>query len=85
MNDGTMIPRMDPGEATMSGGEFARRLGVHRNTVLYWRRQGILLTAKQGHNGRPLYTEAQVEEYFRVIRERQEAEGARAAELRRAR
>lgn len=46
----------------LTSGDIARRMGVHRNTVLYWQRQGIIVPAVVSPSGRGYYTEEQVKE-----------------------
>lgn len=48
----------------LTSGDIARRLGVHRNTVLYWQRQGIITPEFVAPSGRSYYTEAQVQEWI---------------------
>lgn len=44
--------------------EFAKRIGVHPQTVRQWDKTGVLLPHHKTPSGRRLYSEQQVEEYF---------------------
>lgn len=45
--------------------EFARRIGVHPQTVRSWDNTGALSAHHKTPSGRRLYSEEQVEEYFK--------------------
>lgn len=49
----------------LKSGEFARRIGVSRTTLWNYEKRGILKAALITPTGYKLYTEDQVEEYFR--------------------
>lgn len=62
-----MIPvleRKHLNENCLSTGQFAKRLGVHPNTVRYWRKQGMLTPVAQTLGGHFFYDESQVRDYF---------------------
>jgi excisionase family DNA binding protein len=44
--------------------EFAKRIGVHPQTVRLWDKTGVLLPHHKTPSGRRLYSEEQVKEYF---------------------
>ena len=44
--------------------EFAKRIGVHPQTVRLWDKTGVLLPHHKTPSGRRLYSEKQVKEYF---------------------
>lgn len=44
--------------------EFAKRIGVHPQTVRQWDNTGVLLPHHKTPSGRRLYSEDQVKEYF---------------------
>lgn len=44
--------------------EFAKKIGVHPQTVRSWDKQGVLRPHHKTPSGRRLYTEDQVDEYF---------------------
>ncbi len=44
--------------------EFAKRIGVHPQTVRAWDKAGVLRPHHRTPSGRRQYSEAQVEEYF---------------------
>ena len=48
----------------MTVDEFARRIGVHPQTVRQWDKTGVLVPHHKTPSGRRLYTEDQVKEYF---------------------
>lgn len=48
----------------MTVDEFAKKIGVHPQTVRMWDRTGALVPHHKTPSGRRLYTEEQVEEYF---------------------
>lgn len=45
--------------------QFARRIGVHPQTVRKWDNTGVLKAHHKTPSGRRLYTEEQVSEYFK--------------------
>ncbi len=45
--------------------EFAKLIGVHPQTVRTWDKAGVLCPHHKTPSGRRLYTEEQVEEYFK--------------------
>jgi excisionase family DNA binding protein len=45
--------------------EFAKRIGVHPQTVRTWDNTGVLVAHHRTPKGRRLYSEEQVEEYFK--------------------
>lgn len=48
----------------LSGPEFARRIGIHIQTVRYWDRTGKLTAHHKTPGGRRFYTEEQVEQFL---------------------
>lgn len=44
--------------------EFAKRIGVHPQTVRMWDKSGVLSPHHKTPSGRRLYSEEQVQEYF---------------------
>lgn len=44
--------------------EFAKRIGVHPQTVRQWDKTGVLLPHHKTPSGRRLYSEEQVSDYF---------------------
>lgn len=44
--------------------EFAKRIGVHPQTVRAWDKAGTFLPHHKTPSGRRLYSEEQVQEYF---------------------
>lgn len=60
-------PTKEP-EAALAGlftsGQFARRVGVHRNTVQYWRRTGALMPVVISPTNRGYYSEEQVQMFL---------------------
>ena len=44
--------------------EFAKRIGVHPQTVRIWDNAGVLSAHHKTPSGRRLYTEEQVEDYL---------------------
>ena len=44
--------------------EFAKRIGVHAQTVRQWDKTGVLLPHHKTPSGRRLYSEEQVADYF---------------------
>ena len=44
--------------------EFARKIGVHPQTVRLWDKNGVLVPHHKTPSGRRLYTDDQVREYF---------------------
>ena len=44
--------------------EFAKRIGVHPQTVRAWDKSGMLVAHHKTPSGRRLYSEEQVKEYF---------------------
>lgn len=44
--------------------EFAKRIGVHAQTVRQWDKTGVLLPHHKTPSGRRLYSEKQVIDYF---------------------
>ena len=44
--------------------EFAKKIGVHPQTVRQWDKTGVLEPHHKTPSGRRLYTENQVQEYF---------------------
>lgn len=44
--------------------EFAKRIGVHPQTLRQWDKTGVLPPHHKTPSGRRLYSEEQVEEYF---------------------
>ena len=44
--------------------EFAKRIGVHPQTVRAWDKAGMLSPHHKTPSGRRLYSEEQVQEYF---------------------
>ena len=44
--------------------EFAKRIGVHPQTVRQWDKTGVLIPHHKTPSGRRLYSPEQVEEYF---------------------
>ncbi len=45
--------------------EFAAKIGIHPNTVRQWDETGVLKAHHKTPSGRRLYTDEQVEEYFK--------------------
>lgn len=46
--------------------EFAKRIGVHPQTLRQWDKNGVLIPHHKTPSGRRLYSEEQVEEYFKA-------------------
>lgn len=51
-------------EKYMTVEEFAKRIGVHPQTVRQWDKTGVLRPHHKTPSGRRLYSMKQVEEYF---------------------
>lgn len=45
--------------------EFAKQIGVVKNTLLNWEKKGLLLPHHTSPTGRRYYTQEQVDEYFK--------------------
>lgn len=51
-------------EQYYSCGEFARLVGVSKNTLVHWERRGWLLPHHVSPSGRRFYSEKQVGDYY---------------------
>lgn len=52
------------GEDYLTTSQFAEQIGVHENTVRYWRKQGLIVPVAQTFGGHVFYSKQQVKDYF---------------------